>query len=257
MAEQPSREAIVKRALGEYGANVAVLKEYVPAEVSVAPEDYLALVAEKVMGRDKSGKMRPFPDFLMLMQQARRAQLDPLARQIYAVYRWNGGLGREVMTIQISIDGARLIAQRTGTYAGSDDAIFDSEEEPNPKKATITVYKLNSVTGERMPITASARWSEYAQTTSPMWKKMPYLMLSKVAESLALRKAFPQELSGLYTTDEMAQATIVTRPPAALEEGKESILEKAVGKHININEPFDVGTEPTPTPEQPAAGKEA
>lgn len=85
----------------------------------------------------------------------------------------------------------------------------------HPNKATVTVYRM--VSGTRVPFTASARWKEYAQTDKDgnpvaMWKKMPYLMLAKVAEALALRKAFPNDLSGLYTNEEMAQAD-VEQPP--------------------------------------------
>jgi hypothetical protein len=65
------------------------------------------------------------------------------------------------------------------------------------------------VQGQRVPFTAKARWSEYHQDKSPMWSKMPYLMLGKCAEALALRKAFPAELSNVYTQEEMDQADYV------------------------------------------------
>ena len=55
-------------------------------------------------------------------------------------------------------------------------------------------------------VAATAIWGEYAQPSGPMWKKMPHLMLAKCAEALALRRAFPAELSGVYIKKEMDQA---------------------------------------------------
>jgi hypothetical protein len=110
------------------------------------------------------------------------------------------------MTVQTSIDGYRVIAERSGQLAGIEDAVYDREDLPHPNKASVTVYRL--VDGLKVSFTASARWSEYAPTGGQafMWQKMPYLMLGKCAETLALRKAFPNDLSGLYTNEEMAQA---------------------------------------------------
>lgn len=160
-------------------------------------------------------------ELTVFLLTCKRVGLDPWSRQIYLIPRWDKVAGREVRTPQFSIDGFRAIAARTSEHGGTDDAIFDSEASPEPNKASVTVYRV--VQGVRHPFTATARWSEYAQTykdqktgedkLSPMWKKMPYLMLAKCAESQALRKAFPQELSGLYTVDEMAQATPVHTPP--------------------------------------------
>lgn len=132
----------------------------------------------------------------------KRSGLDPFSKQIYSVKRRDKIKG-EVRSIQTSIDGYRLIAHRTGICAGIDEAIFDDEKKPN--KATVTVYRL--VGGVRCPFTATARWIEYyPQQNGFMWDKMPCVMLGKCAEALALRKAFPAEMSGLYTNEEMAQA---------------------------------------------------
>jgi len=148
--------------------------------------------------------------FLMV---AKRSGLDPFSKQIHFVKRkvWNATKRayEEVGTIQTGIDGYRAIGEQTGTLAGIDDAQFDSEEGDHPKKATVTVYRF--LKGERVGFTASARWTEYAAldregNPAAMWKKMPYLMLAKCAEALALRKAFPNDLSGLYTNEEMQQA---------------------------------------------------
>lgn len=190
-------------------------------------------------------------ELALFLYTAKRTQLDPLTKQIHFIKRrvYNSRTQQydEVGTIQTGIDGYRVVAARNG-LAGIEDAVFDSEEGAHPKKASVTVYRM--VNGIRVPFTASARWNEYAQTNRDgepvaMWKKMPYLMLAKVAEALALRKAFPNDLSGLYTNEEMAQADAeqpqsepvryeVKRvvPPSEDEAGGSSARQEAVADEI-------------------------
>lgn len=143
-------------------------------------------------------------EFKVFCYAVKRTGLDPFMKQIYAVKRWNNKLGREEMAIQTGIDGFRLIAHRTEVYAGIDAIQFDDDLKPT--KAIATVYRI--VQGVRCGFTGTARWSEYcpAEKSASFWKRMPCVMLGKVAESIALRMAFPAELSGIYTSDEMAQA---------------------------------------------------
>lgn len=142
-----------------------------------------------------------------------RTGLDPFARQIHCVKRWDGRQQREVMSIQVGIDGFRLLAERTGLYRGQRspewcgaDRVWSDvwlDDEP-PAAARVQVLRA----GADEPVTGVALWREYAQTKGDgslirMWAQMPAGMLAKCAEALALRKAFPAELSGLYAPEEI------------------------------------------------------
>ena len=136
-------------------------------------------------------------DLKIFLHICRETKLCPLRRQIYAIPRGNK------MTIQTSIDGFRLIAERTGCYAPGRLSQFHYDDKGNLLAATAYVKKLAG--GVWHEVGEQALLCEYMGQTS-FWQKMPSVMLSKVAEMRALRRAFPDALSGLLGDDEMDQA---------------------------------------------------
>ena len=138
----------------------------------------------------------------LFLYDCRRQGVHPLDKMIHFSKR--GGKYTPIT----SIDHMRSRADETGAYAGSDEPAYDIDDESDklPRWSRVTVWKI--VQGVRCPFTATARWSEYAPRGNEgfMWQKMPRLMLGKCAEALALRKAFPKQLHGIYERAEMMQA---------------------------------------------------
>lgn len=147
-------------------------------------------------------------EFLLFMYTCKRTGLDPFIKQIYAIKRFDTKEDGYHMTIQTGIDGYRLIADRTGKYAGCEKPEFELDpNNPNqPLKATVTVYKM--VEGEKCAFVGEARWNEFVQrhpkTKELMgrWADMGFNQLAKCAEAQAHRKAFPADLGSVITHDE-------------------------------------------------------
>ena len=155
----------------------------------------------------------------LFLAQCQRTGLDPFTRQIYFIKRkqWNDYTRtyEEVGQTQASIDGFRVVADRTGEMDGQEIDWYGLDgawrdvwlDDGPPAAARVRVYRK----GCSKPFPGVAKYNEYVQTNKEgaprrIWAKMAANQLAKCAEALGLRKAFPAQLSGLYTRDEMAQA---------------------------------------------------
>lgn len=161
-------------------------------------------------------------DFFHLCKQS---GLDPWARQIYMMARWNNKRKCNTYSTQATIDGFRVVARRVCIQTGevlSELATYWYDQDGNKYEEWVrdtppvaAKYVIQRGQGQ---FSGFAKFKEYAGTynngeLTNTWKKMPALMIAKCAEALALRKAFPQDLSGIYSAEEMAQAEPVEPIP--------------------------------------------
>ena len=151
--------------------------------------------------------------------ECRRRGVHPLDRFIHFVKRGQDANAR--VAFQSGIDFMRSQAEASGEYRGQEDieygpmkAIIEHDDIQAPEWAKAFVKRRDPETGEIIITSTTAYWSEFypGETLGFMWRKMPRLMLGKVAEAQALRKAFPRQLQGLYSFEEMEQADIVESP---------------------------------------------
>lgn len=184
-------------------------------------------------------------DLAVFLHQCQRTGLDPFSKQIYMIGRKSkeNGAWTVKQTIQVGIDGFRLIARRAADrlhetfsepetlWCGEDGVWRDVWTAPTPPAAAKVTVRRGEGT-----FTGVALYREYVgthfdkttgqQVPNSMWQTKPVSMIAKCAEALALRKAFPQDLSGLYTADEMQQAD-----SAGMETVEAEIVDEPVQEH--------------------------
>lgn len=207
---------------------------------AIAPQDAFGKMSKNQIELVKRTVAKGASDdeLRLFIQVCKGANLNPFLKQVFLVPRWDSNEGKEVRAIQVSIDGFRAIAEESGGYAGNEDAVFTGDETLEieqgkektkktikyPLEAKVTVYKI--VEGGRYAFSATARWSEYypGGRLGFQWHIRPYLMLGKCAEALALRKAFPKLLSGMYAQEELDRGQSDTNGAQKSQTGLQTVM---------------------------------
>lgn len=153
---------------------------------------------------------------LMVLDYCAARKLDPMKKPCHIVpmevkdartgkYEW-----RDV--VMPGIYEYRTTAQRTGEYLGHSEPKYGDPDAfagvTAPEWCAVTTYRWNAAAGLRTEFPVRVFFREVVATkkggeANSRWAKAPIQMLTKCAEAAALREAFPDELGGEPTAEEM------------------------------------------------------
>jgi phage recombination protein Bet len=178
--------------------------------LEVSQRGSIAVTTEQVaIARNTVAKGLNDDQFAVFLYNCQRQGIHPLDGLLVPIVRKDNQTGELRLTFVTTVDLLRSRAAEGGDYAGSDDPIFEyNPPASNPQSATVTVWKI--VQGMKCSFVATARWEEYypGDKQGFMWKSKPHVMVGKCAEALALRKAFPKQLAGLYLAEELQKEPV-------------------------------------------------
>lgn len=199
-------------------------------------------------------------EFNLFVEAAKSYGLDPFRKQVLALVFSKDTPSKRRMSIIVSRDGLRVMAQRCGDYRPASDPAEikcdDAAKCPtNPKgilKATVKLWKQDN-RGEWFPVAGEAYWDEFAPVrerwaydqgegkrrptgeyeldASGNWARMPIVMITKCAEAQALRAGWPDTFGGVYAEEEMAQAVAADASEVVQQEAERERMERIGGNN--------------------------
>lgn len=215
-------------------------------------------------------------EFSLFVEVCKRVGLDPFRKQIYAMVYSKDKPDKRKLSIITGIDGFRAVAARNQDYR-PDDAepvitYSDDLKDPvtNPlgiEKAVVRAFKL-APNGEWHPVVGVAYWDEFAPVEEIWeysqeagkrqpsgkfklggnWVRMGRIMIVKCAEAQALRKGWPEDLSGVYAPEELARADAEATAAEQVEEYQKEQRQRLIGAHNAIMVQWSAGEPLAPVP---------
>ncbi len=215
------------------------------------------------------------PEFDLYINTCINYGLDPFKKQIYAQVYNKDKPDKRQLVIVVGIDGLRSIASRSSDYRPDDDEpIYQYEEAlkslSNPLgilSCSVKAWKQDSL-GAWNKVNGTAYWDEFAplkdvwawnaelgrkapngeQELGETWRKMPRLMIAKVAEAQALRKGWPNT-SGLYAEEELHRMDVVESTASEIvEQHKQDQRLIAINSKDSITIQWEAGSALQPVP---------